>query len=281
MKNPLERCSVKKFDILINLDKDSKATSMATLFNSDIKRGYGLNPEGHVIPFNKSAEYHYNICLDNYGGKADNKKSYQELIYDISEIDYNGQRPALFLDQKQCIDFKKEFFKQYGIQDNDKIILLNTGCGPVYPHKKWTYSGYKKLINYLYKHKYYIILAGSENEYERNISLYNEYPEVSNLINTTADYTIEQFCYLVNLSNIIVTGDTVALHIAISLNKNIISFFGPTPSQEVDLFGLGRKFVSTELDCLNCYNQFPCPINGKCMSLIKPEEVYESVLDYI
>ena len=86
---------------------------------------------------------------------------------------------------------------------------------------------------------------------------------------------------MINLCDVIVTGDTVGLHIAISLGKNIVSFFGTTPHQEVDLFGLGEKLVRKELDCLNCYSQFPCPYDGKCMSLITAEEVYESVTKYI
>ena len=270
-----------KFDILINLDKDAKSTSMAMLFESDIKRGYGLHSDGYVTPLNDAAKYHYDICLDNYGGKTKNKKSYQELIYEVSEINYDNQKPSLFLDEQKCKNFKEKFLKDNNINDTDKIIILNTGCGPVYPHKKWTYDGYRKLINYLDRDSNKIILVGSKSEIERNQRLFNEYPKSSNLINTTDKYSIEEFCYLINLCNVIVTGDTVGLHIAISLGKNIVSFFGTTPHQEVDLFGLGEKLVRKELDCLNCYSQFPCPYDGKCMSLISAEKVYENVVKYI
>ena len=77
------------------------------------------------------------------------------------------------------------------------------------------------------------------------------------------------------------TGDTVGLHIAISLNKKIISFFGPTPHQEINLFGLGKKLVREELECLNCYDQFDCPFEGKCMSLISSAEVYGSIKELL
>jgi|TARA_B100000315_G_scaffold229724_1_gene239535 heptosyltransferase-2 len=268
-----------KFDIIINLDKDPKATSMIMSFNSNDKRGYGLSGGGYVIPLNEKSKYHYDICLDNYGGKTDNKKSYQELIYEISEIDYDNQKPSIFLDSKKYKSFRNKFFKYNNLNNEDKIVILNTGCGSVYPHKKWTYSGYKNLIGKLIEDdNIKIVLAGAEIELERNSKLCGMF---SNLINTTNKYSIEEFCYLINLSDIVVTGDTVALHVAISLNKNTVSFFGPTPHQEVNLFGLGKKLVRKELDCLNCYDQFPCPYDGKCMSLIKPEEVYNSILKYI
>ena len=58
---------------------------------------------------------------------------------------------------------------KYKITNKNKIFLLNTGCGPVYPHKKWTKDGYIKLVNELLKDKNnIIILTGSTSEKERN-----------------------------------------------------------------------------------------------------------------
>ncbi len=125
-----------------------------------------------------------------------------------------------------------------------------------------------------------VILCGSKSEIERNKKLYKE-NKLDSLINVTDNYDIEEFSYLINLSDVIVTGDTVGLHIAISLNRKIVSFFGPTPHQEINLFGLGKKLVREELECLNCYDQFPCHYDGKCMSLISVNEVYESIKELL
>jgi heptosyltransferase-2 len=81
----------------------------------------------------------------------------------------------------------------------------------------------------------------------------------------------------VNLSKVVVTGDTMALHLAIAFEKDIITFYGPTPYQETDLLGLGKKFVRKELDCLSCHDQFLCPYDGKCMSLIRAESVLKEI----
>jgi heptosyltransferase-2 len=269
------RLQFEKFDIIINLDKDPKATSMMMSFNSEDKRGYGLSSEGHAVPLNDGSKYHYNICLDNYGGKTTNTKSYQELIFEVADLDYDMEKPFFELNSEKYKTFKNKH------QWDGKIILLNTGCGPVYPHKKWTYDGFNKLIKLLLKDSdNKVVLCGSKSEIERNKKLYEENKSDS-LINVTDIYNIEEFSYLVNLSNVIVTGDTVGLHIAISLHKKIVSFFGPTPHQEINLFGLGKKLVREELECLNCYDQFPCPYDGKCMSLISADEVYESIKELL
>ena len=269
-----------KFDIIINLDKDPKTTSMMMLFNSKDKRGYGLSSEGYVIPLNEGSKYHYNMCLDNWGMKTEYKKSYQEIIFEITELDYNNEKPIIHLDSSVYKNFEKSFLRKNNINNNN-VILLNTGCGPVYPHKKWTFNGYKKLIEYLLMNdNNKILLVGSVTELSRNKKLWKEFKS-ENVIDTTSQYTIEELCYLINLSDVVVTGDTVALHIAISLGKKIVSFFGPTPHQEVNLFGLGVKLVRDELDCLNCYDQFPCPYDGKCMSLISSDVVYDKIKELL
>ncbi len=266
-----------KFDMIINLDKDIKATSMMTLFNSDDKRGYGLSSDGFPIPLNVETEYHYEICLDNWGSKLKNKKTYIEMMFECSKLKYKNEKPVVYFDEKKVENFKEKFFKENNIKVNNKLIILNTGCGPVYPHKKWTYEGYKDLIGYLLKDdNLKIILTGSTSEENRNELLYNEYKSL-NLINTTSKYSIEEFCYLVGISDLVVTGDTMALHLGISLDKKIVTFFGSTPHQETDLFGLGKKFVREELDCLSCHDQFECPFDGKCMQLISSDEVFQSV----
>jgi len=282
----VRRLQFEQFDIIINLDKDPKATSMMMLFNSDDKRGYGLHPEGYVIPLNDDAKYHYNMCLDNWGAKTENKLNYQEIIFSIAGIKYDNEKLIINLDKDTSDKFKEEFYKKYDIQNEDNVIVLNTGCGPVYPHKKWTYDGFKKLIEYLLEEtNNKVILAGSDPELLRNNNLWKEFNS-SNVIDTTSKYDIEQFCYLIDLSDVVVTGDTVALHIAIALEKKIVSFFGPTPHQEVNLFGLGKKLVREELDCLNCYDQFPCPYedsnyDGKCMNLISADEVHKNIKELL
>ncbi len=266
-----------EFDTIINLDKDSKATSMITLFNSDDKRGYGLSVDGHPFPLNDGTKYHYDICLDNWGAKQKNTKTYQQMIFEASELKFDDERMFVNLDEFKYKQFQSEFYEENNIISGDNLILLNTGCGPVFPHKKWTYDGYKELIgNLLDDSNNKIILAGGKDEIERNTKLSNEY-ESDDIINTTNKYTIEEFCFLVNLSKVVVTGDTMALHLAITFKKSIIAFYGPTPYQETDLLGLGKKFVRRELDCLSCHDQFPCPYDGKCMSLIKSKEITKKI----
>lgn len=263
---------VEKFDILINLDKDPKATSMTMLFNSKVKRGYGLSDEGYVIPLNNGTKHAYFSSLDNWGVKIKDPKSYQELIFDISEIEYNNEKPKIYLDDGG--KFKKNFYKKYNITKKNKIIVLNTGSSNRFQHRIWTKEGYRKLIKKLLKNPTYkIILTGSELEIDRNKYIAKNF----DVINTTNHYDLKEFVFLLQLADVIVTGETVAMHIGISLNKKMIGFWGSLPPQLVDFFGLGKKHYNKELKCLGCYGQFECPYDAKCMTSITSNEVYKSI----
>jgi ADP-heptose:LPS heptosyltransferase len=266
-----------KFDIIINLDKDAKATSLISSLSASEKLGYTISEDGCVVPLNQEAEYQYTICMDNWGAKRVNTKTYIEMLFDISKLVYENERPSLFLNTSKQLEFKNQFYKENSIEKDARIIILNTGCGPVYPHKKWTYEGYRDLIKLLVlDKKNKIILTGSEGERDRNANLIKDVSS-DQIINTTEKYDIENFCYLIDICHIMVTGDTMALHAAIALNKKIIAFFGPGPFAETDLFDLGTKMYRSELDCLMCHDQFECPYNGKCMSLISHLDVYNKI----
>ena len=65
------------------------------------------------------------------------------------------------------------------------------------------------------------------------------------------------------------------------ISINPTSFLNSPIDQEINLFGLGTKLVREELDCLNCYDQFPCPYDGKCMSLISHKDVLKSIKELL
>jgi heptosyltransferase-2 len=73
----------------------------------------------------------------------------------------------------------------------------------------------------------------------------------------------------------VVTGDTLALHLALACNRRVIALFGPTSAPEVELYGLGEK-ITPHMDCLGCYKN-SCDFVPNCMDLISVSMVAEAV----
>jgi heptosyltransferase-2 len=73
----------------------------------------------------------------------------------------------------------------------------------------------------------------------------------------------------------VVTGDTLALHIGLALQKRMVVLIGPTSAAEIDLYGRGET-ITADLDCLCCYRQ-ACDRSPNCMESISVETVFRSV----
>ena len=82
----------------------------------------------------------------------------------------------------------------------------------------------------------------------------------------------------INSCQLIITNDSLGLHIAITLNKKFIALFGPTSSFEIESYGLGT-FVSPEktlFPCMPCYSP-QCKNEKFCMEQISVEEISNEV----
>ncbi len=84
-----------------------------------------------------------------------------------------------------------------------------------------------------------------------------------------------EFAAIVDMCDLIVTADTLALHIATALDKKIVALFGPTSANEIELYGQGIKLSSKE-GC-NCYYRKYCSQEISCMEKITSEMVFEAI----
>ena len=73
-----------------------------------------------------------------------------------------------------------------------------------------------------------------------------------------------------------VTGDTLAMHLALALEKRTVVLFGPTSAAEIELYGLGEKVVP-DMTCLSCYKN-SCDFVPNCMDLITTDMVESALL---
>jgi ADP-heptose:LPS heptosyltransferase len=154
------------------------------------------------------------------------------------------------------------------------VVGLNTGAGAVFANKAWTEEGFLELIRKLKKEtRTKIFLLGGPAERERNRRILKKAKAAA--IDTGCDNTLGQFAALVQLCDVVVTGDTTALHLAIGLKKNVVALFGPTCAQEIELYGRGEKIVSS-VSCAPCYRR-RCEVSPTCMEAISAGEVMKKI----
>lgn len=263
---------IDEFDIVINLDAAPLSSRLATVTKGKEKKGFGYDPKGFVCPLNPGAEEWFLMGLFDDIKKA-NRKTYQSIMLEICGLNtYNYSIIYRMTDEE--IKFSGKFAKRKGLRDSDLVVGLNTGAGSRWSKKKWNREGYLQLINLLRKNfpGVKILLYGGPAEVARNKYLMNK--SKSSVIDTGCNNTIREFAALLNLSNIVITGDTLALHLALALRKKVVALVGPTSAAELDLYGRGIK-ITADIPCLGCYRT-RCDIKPDCMDLISPETVFSS-----
>ena len=118
-------------------------------------------------------------------------------------------------------------------------IGFNNHVGSKWPDKAWPKEYWKELHNTL-SPKY-------------NICWQQSLDNVKSYINWLAS------CKL------IITSDSLGLHLAIALKKKIVALFGPTPSEQIYLYGLGVNLTpSIKHSCMPCFLP-KCRKSKNCM----------------
>jgi len=264
---------IETFDEVYCFDKEPRATALVMKIPSERKIGFGMSPYGNVIPLNRESEYTYRLGIDDPLKFRGNRKTYPELIYQCAAIRYTGPQEYILPDLSSEFENARADLLSMGVHPGDLKIGLNTGAGAVFGTKKWTEAGYVKLANRLVEELgAKVLLLGGPAEVTRNqrIAAAARHP----LINTGNQNPIRRFAGIVGNCDLVVTGDTLALHLAIGLKVPVLVMLGPTCHQEIELYGRGAKIVS-DFECSPCYLS-ACPKEVSCMDAISADTVFDA-----
>jgi len=218
------------FDELYNFDEDDKACLLANTIKAARKKGYGFK-NGSYFPFDSDSEYAYELSKNDELKFKSNKKTYQQIIFEMAGFKWKGEDYIL------------------GCKLNNKIqyeVGINYLVGGKFPNKSW--PRWKELMDRLDS-------ASLQQQLE----------------------TLEEYIDWINSCRIIVTGDSLGMHIALALKKKVIILMGSTSWNEIETYNRG-VIVRSQLPCSPCYKKSKCKITPSCMDLITPEIVYSEII---
>jgi len=264
------------FDLIINLDDEIEACKLAT--DLDKKELIGAYLENDKPTYTDSSSKWFDMGLISKFGKqkADelkklNKKSYQQIIGEI--LDIKIDKPILNL-SKENKNFAEKFAKKNNIKEGDLVIGLNTSAGKRWKLKSLSIEKTAELANKILNAK--ILLFGGPEETERNNKIKELAPKI---IDAGCNNSLLDFAALVNLCNVLVASDSLAMNIGLALNKKTIVFFGPTSYEEIELYGNGKKILP-KMECICCYKK-ECDKSPNCMDNIDTEEIFNTIKEAV
>jgi heptosyltransferase-2 len=263
-----------KFDTVYSFDMARDAAAFATEAKADHRFGFGISPEGNVVPVHSSAERWFEMGIFDQVKKA-NQESFQTHLFRLAGLEFKGEKPQMHLGTAEQA-YAESFYKKNRLSAFRGLVGFNVGSGGRWPMKRWRLDGFCKLAKLFKKRrpKWGILLFGGPEERELLPALQRKLAGAA--ISAGADNPLRSFCGLVGLVQTLVTGDTLALHVGVALNKRIVAYFGPTSDTEIELYGRGEK-VLPSIPC-GCYYRNQCTQTTSCMDNLREEDMLAALL---
>jgi len=264
---------VREFCVCINLDLGPDSLALAALARAEHKIGYSLGYHGEPVILNPEAEEWYHMSHSDEL-KRRNRRTYQEHMFSILGLPPDDTGIIV-----NCPGNERAFAREWlrektGGDPKGPVVGLNLGAGGRWKQKAWPVERFGALAHLLHETDgATILLLTGEGEKEAKEILTNNIS--TPLYDPGSHNPLPRFAAFVNLCDVVVTGDTLALHTALGLRRRVVALFGPTSMAEIEMYGQGRK-IGSGLDCLECYRE-TCDKHPNCMELITVEMVHEAV----
>lgn len=262
-----------RFDRVYSVDKAYRSDALSMLVTSKEKLGFGLDQHGAIMPFNKEAGYAYQLGLDDNLKFRRNTESGVRFLARAMRLDYRDEGYVLELtpEEKQIA---QDFRAKSKISKSEIVIGFNTGCSDLFPNKKMTIDQHTILIKRIRKElpKTKIVLLGGKAETARNAEIKKKAGAF--VIASPTGEGIRRGVVYVDACDLVVTGDTSAMHMAIALKKHVVAWFGLSCAAEIDLFGRGEKILP-KVACAPCWKKSCDTLD--CLKQLDLDAVFQAV----
>lgn len=253
------------YDWIINLEDDLKWCKIASTLPVERRSG-GLSDDlGNRYYSDDLSEWFGMGLLARDKNEANrlkkaNQRTFYEMLYDGLGLERPVLRPKIVYTPDENWDEVRNF------------VGINTGAGARWKYKKWGEEQTAELCKKIHSAGFSPLLIGGIEEEQRNAKIAEL---AGGCVVSVSTYYLTDFAALISKLRLLVTSDSLALHLATAQHIPVVAFFGPTSGSEIDLFGLGEK-VETELPCGRCYLS-DCNIRPHCMESITVDRMWTAV----
>lgn len=261
-----------EFDVAFVIDKSLLAAGIVRNIKIDKVYGFKACATGAVLPATTAAEELWQLGLSDQKKFYENKKAETQLMIEALELG-SFQRDEYHLPLTD-LEIKDSFRRSatYRKDSSQPIIGLNTGCSSIIPYKKWTVDYHQQVIRQLLQQGFQnIVLLGGKEDQERNQQIAQGLP----VQQSPTQSGLRDGLISVDACDIILSGDSLGMHMAIARKKYVIAWFGPTCPQEIDLYDRGVKLISP-VRCSPCWKRH-CNKQLMCYDQIAVSEVQQAV----
>ena len=141
-----------------------------------------------------------------------------------------------------------------------------------WPTKNWPMSQFANLAERL-SNEFQVVFSGSDEDR----SVIDQAIAQNGLasINLAGRLSLVEFFALVARSDVVITGDSLPMHVASAFDRPLVSLFGPTNEDLVGPRNRSARIIRADMDCQRCYRRRRCP--RACIDAITVDEVHSAI----
>ena len=229
------------FDTVINFEKVPGICAMADSTKAWRRFGFRFNGYTGEAEAYDGSEQIFSLCKSSELKKK-HRKPWQEVLLSMVGEKWNEQGYILGYKPKINVDCD---------------IGFNWKVGTKWPNKTWAKDNWLRLEKVI-------------NEKTNNTVSWQQGSD-----------DLKIYIDWINSVRLLVTYDSLGLHIALALKKKVIVLYGPTNSNETYLYSRGKIiYPDVGYDCIPCLEPV-CSQDIPCMDYISPETVFDNIVDFI
>jgi heptosyltransferase-2 len=256
------------FDLALCPDKSVPAGALMATVRADDKRGFEVDENGAIVPINLEADYLYRLGLDNEEKFFVNTASEQQVVTEALGFEYRKDRYTIVMTDEER-ERAREVRAISGVAKGETLVGWSTGCSPRYPYKRLTVEDQVELMHMTWDflprkdQVRFALLGGGTDDELRNREIADQLARRQVPTTQTAcRQGLRSGISSTAACDMIVSGDSLGLHLGIGLKKPVVAWFGMTCHQEIEVYGRGIKVLSS-VPCRPCW-QSSCSLETKC-----------------
>jgi heptosyltransferase-2 len=241
---------------VLSLDDERPLCELASALPSSQTSGAIARPDG-TLDYTDDVAPWFDMGLLSRLGKAradqlkiENQRTHPAIFADMLGITQG--RPELPLPPSALVG-GAAFAMQHALRAYGAVVGLNTGAGGRWRSKGLPVVRVVELVAALQRARPALtfLLLGGPEEKERNRAIADGVAALAprpRFIDAGTEHALLEFAALIDYCDLLVTSDSLALHIALARRRPVVAFFAPTSAAEIELYGLGEKVASTAPD---------------------------------
>jgi heptosyltransferase II len=276
-----------RYDWLLSLDDDAEACRLASRLSASRLSGAYETPQGDRRYTDDVAPWFGMGILrpSDQGGldranelKKQNTKTVATIFYEALGLPFPVACPYIGIAEEHFATARRGL-AELGLSEALPLVGMNTGAGTRWRFKSWGEDQTADLARCLHDERGAgVLVLGGPAETERNARIVARVDR-PRVVAAPTNLELLTFTALIGLCRLLVTSDSLALHLGTALAKPVIAFFGPTSGAEIDVYNCGEKVI-TPLECRCCYLK-TCDIRPHCMQSIGVDRLFEAVCRWL